>query len=190
MNFKALLNMVLMLLLKPALAWKAIAHSKSKAPMLNKFLYPMIMLCCISTFVGTLFAHEFSGENFYSAIVKMGLEFARIFFAYYLLSFLVAKLPRLMLNSDCSRLTTDLLAGFSMVVVLLLDISLGLFPNFRIIAWILQFYTFKVVWDGAAVLLRVPEEQRLGITAAVSLLVLVVPFVVGYAMLLLSVNFG
>ncbi len=190
MNFKALLNMVIMLLLKPAMAWKAVSHSKSREPMLSKFLYPMIMLCSLSAFLGTLFTHEFGGESFYLAMVRTGLKFVTFFFAYHLLSFMVAKLPRLMLNAECSRLATDLLSGFSMVVVLLLDICLGLFPNFRIIAWIMQFYTMKIVWDGVAVLLRVPEDGRLGISVAVSLLVLVVPFAMEQAISFLTVSLG
>ena len=73
---------------------------------------------------------------------------------------------------------------------MLLEICLGLFPNFRIIGWILQFYTVKIVWDGAAVLMRVPEERRLSYSILVSLLVIFVPVAVGVVMSMLSVNFG
>ena len=190
MDFKKLLSVVTMLLLQPAMTWKAISHEHEKTRMLNNFLYPMLMLCCLATFLGAIFDHEFSLDGFYMAIVKMGVKFITLFFAYYLSAFVVSKLPKLLLNTECDSLKTEHLTGYSMVVFLALDILIALFPNFRIIAWILQFYTVKVVWDGVAVLLRVGEEQRLTITMVVSLLVITVPFVVGLIMSALSANLG
>lgn len=190
MDFKKLLNLVLMLLSKPAMAWRHISHSASRAPMLNEFLYPLIMLCCLSTLLGTLFTHDIGTDSFYFAVVRMGVEFATLFFAYHLLAFFVAKISAAYMKAEYDRLHTDRLAAYSMVVVLLLEILLALFPNFRIIAWILQFYTIKIVWDGAAVLMRIPEERRFTYTIAVSVLVLVVPFVMGAVMSGLSTNLG
>ena len=91
---------------------------------------------------------------------------------------------------EYDRQHTDNLTAYSMVVIFLLEILLALFPNFRIIGWILQFYTVKIVWDGAAVLMRVPEERRFTYTMAVSLLVMVIPFLMGTLMSGLSTNLG
>lgn len=190
MDFKKLLNLVLMLLSQPAKAWWHISHSAGRAPMFNEFLYPLIMLCSLSTLLGTLFTHEFGTESFYFAVVKMGVQFATLFLTYHLLAFFVAKISASYMKAEYDRLHTDSLTAYSMVVVLLLEILLALFPNFRIIGWILQFYTVKIVWDGAAVLMRIPEERRFTYTIAVSALVLVVPVVMGAFMSGLSSNFG
>lgn len=190
MDFKKLLNLVLMLLSQPAKAWRHISQSAGKAPMFNEFLYPLIMLCCLSTLLGTLFTHDLGTESFYFALVKMGVQFATLFLAYHLLAFLVAKISTAYMKTEFDRLHTDRLTAYSMVVVLLLEILLALFPNFRIIGWILQFYTIKIVWDGAAVLMRIPEDRRFTYTIAVSTLVLVVPFIMGVFMSGLSSNFG
>ena len=40
-------------------------------------------------------------------------------------------------------------AGYALVVPFLLQIVTGLLPDFRIIAWLLQFYIVYVVWEGA-----------------------------------------
>lgn len=190
LDFKKLINTVLELLSQPAKAWRAISHTASKAPMFNEFLYPLIMLCCLSTLISTIVTHDFEAESFYFAMVKMGVQFATLFLAYHLSAFCVSKLSFSYMKTEYARLCTDQLTAYSMVVVLVLEILLALFPNFRIIAWILQFYTVKIVWDGAAVLMRIPEERRLTYTMIVAIIVMFVPCVVGMLMSGLSTNFG
>lgn len=190
MNFKKLADIVLMLISQPAKAWRVISHSEGRVPMFNDFLYPLIMFCCLSTLLGTIFTHDFGAESFYFAMVKMGIEFATLFFAYHVLAFFVAKISVAYMKTEYDRMLTDRLTAYSMVVVFLLEILLALFPNFRIIGWLLQFYTVKIVWDGAAVLMRIPEERRLTFTMAVSVLIMVVPFLMEMLMSLLSTNLG
>ena len=64
--------------------------------------------------------------------------------------------------------------------------ELGLFPDFRILAFIAQFYTLKIVWDGAAVLIKINEERRLIYTMLVALIIIIMPFVVNKIMSALS----
>ena len=123
-------------------------------------------------------------------LINNGNTFFPNYSQYHLLAFFVAKISTAYMKAEYDRLHTDQLTAYSMVVVLLLEILLALFPNFRIIGWILQFYTIKIVWDGAAVLMRIPEERRFTYTIAVSVLVIVVPFVMGAVMSGLSTNLG
>lgn len=190
MEFKKLANVIMILLTRPAMAWKGVSHSNNRIAMLNGYLYPLIMLCCLSSFIGSIWGYGFEYENIYYILIRTGVLFATLFISYHLLAFLISRFTSFYMKADYARLTTDLLAGYSMVVVLLLEICLGLFPNFRIIGWILQFYTVKIVWDGAAVLMRVPEERRLSYSILVSLMVIFVPVAVGAIMSVLSVNFG
>ncbi|MBQ8543413.1 MAG: DUF1282 family protein [Bacteroidaceae bacterium] len=190
MDYRKLLNTVLLLLSQPAKAWRSISVCEGKAHMFNDYLYPIIMLCSLATLIGTLFTHDFGFESFYFAAVKMGVQFATLFFAYHLLAFFIAKISSTYMKVEYDRQHTDKLTAYSMVVIFLLEILLALFPNFRIIGWILQFYTVKIVWDGAAVLMRVPEERRFTYTMAVSLLVMVIPFLMGTLMSGLSTNLG
>lgn len=190
MDFKALAHTVVMLLTQPAMAWRGILHSEGKATMLNGFLYPLIMLCCLSSLLGTLFSYGWELGGFYYLIVRVGVLFVTLFLSYHLLAFFILKFSVAYMKVDYSRSSVDYLAGYSMVVILLLEMCLGLFPNFRIIGWILQFYTVKIVWDGAALLMRVPEERRLSYTIVVSMMVIFVPVAIGAFMSMLSVNFG
>lgn len=190
MDIKKLSDMVLMLLSMPAKAWRVISRIEGRSAVLNEFLYPMIMLCCLSTLLGTFIVHDLSIDSFYYAMVKAGVQFATLFFAYHLLAFFVAKISTTYMKAEYDRQHTDSLTAYSMVVVLLLEILLALFPNFRIIGWILQFYTVKIVWDGAAVLMRVPEERRLTYTMAVSVLIIIMPVILGALMSGLYTNLG
>lgn len=189
-TIKELSANVLLLLSQPARAWLLVARSATKSGMFNNFLYPMIALACLSTFLGGVFGNGFGAESFYPATVRMGVQFLTLFFTYHLSAFVVARLSPHYMPDDVDNGKTELLAGYSMVVVLLLEMCLGLFPNFRIIAWIAQFYTVKIVWDGAAVLLRIPEERRLVYTMVVSVIIIIVPIVIGRIISALSVNLG
>ena len=90
------------------------------------------------------------------------------------------------IDKECMRETIEIFTGYSMVVLLCLDICLGLFPEFRILAFITQFYTLKIVWDGAAVMMKINEERRLIYTMVVAIILIAMPFVVNKIMGALS----
>ncbi len=184
--FKQLLDTNIQLLTNPARAWLHISRSSGRATMFNTFLYPMIALCCLATFLGTLLGSGLGSESLYPALMHMGVQFFSFFFSYHIIAILVSKITTKMYDTEYDRKITDSLTGYSMVVVMLLNICLGLFPNFRIIGWIAQFYTVKIVWDGATVLMRIKEDKRLGYTMMVSLLIIFTPVVMDKIMSVLT----
>ena len=162
-------------------------HS-NKNRMFGDYFYPLIVVVCIATFIGMLFGNGLSMDRLYPATVRMVVVFATFLCSYYLISFAVAKFSPSLLGFAPKRLETDKLICYSMVVVMLIDMCLGLFPNFRIIAWIVQFYTVKIVWEGVDVVLRIPEDKRLAYTMIVSAMILLVPVLLGRTMSTISVN--
>ena len=56
----------------------------------------------------------------------------------------------------------------------------GLLPDFRIIAWLLQFYIVYVVWEGAPIMMKVEEKQRLKYTLLSSVLLILCPTVIQF----------
>lgn len=185
---KRLLHLNIQLLTQPAKSWLHISRSNERAAMFNGFLYPMIALCCLATFFGGVLGSSSGTESIYPALIHMGVQFFSIFFSYHLIAIAVSGITSRFYNKDFNRNVTDCLTGYSMVVVLLLNICLGLFPNFRIIGWIAQFYTVKIVWDGVAVLMRINEEHRLGYTMLVSILIIFTPGIMDKIMSLLTEN--
>ncbi len=184
--FKRLLNTNIRLLTQPAKSWLHISRSMDRATMFNTFLYPMIALCCLATFIGGVLGSASGFESLYPVLVHMGVQFFAFFFSYHIIAISVSKITTKMFKTEYDRQVTDCLVGYSMVVVLLLDACLGLFPNFRIIGWIAQFYTVKIVWDGATVLMRIKEENRLGYTMLVSILIIFTPVVMDKVMSVLT----
>ena len=75
---------------------------------------------------------------------------------------------------------TQQFAGYALVVPFLLQIVTGLLPDFRIIAWLLQFYIVYVVWEGAPIMMKVEEKQRLKYTLLSSVLLILCPTVIQF----------
>lgn len=190
MNFKKLLNTNLLLITQPAKSWKTISQTIDREKMFNTYLYPMIAFCCLATFLGTIFGNGVNPESLYPAIVGMGVQFFTLFVSYHLIAFLTAKLTKIYTKAEYDKATTDSLTCYSMSIMFLLSICFGLFPNFRIIFWIMQFYTVKIVWDGAAVLMRIHEDNRLAYTIIISIFIIFIPAIMDRTISVLTENLG
>ena len=70
MDFKQMIATVSRLITSPAIAWKAISHSESRAAMFNAYLYPLIMLCCLSAFLGKTVEIPFDEDLYYEELKK------------------------------------------------------------------------------------------------------------------------
>lgn len=178
-RLKRLFNDVLLLFMQPAKSWMIVARRGTKKSMFMNFLYPFLLLVCLSNFIGKIFGSGSGDESFYPATVRMFVIFVTYMCAYHFVVYVVDKISPNFAGDIADRRIAELLTGYSFVVMLALELCLGLFPNLRIIGWIAQFYTVKIVWDGAAVLLRIPEERRLGYTMIVSVMIIFVPIVFG-----------
>lgn len=185
-DLKKLVNNVLLLIMQPAKAWLFVSRQSDKSSMVNTFLLPLMLFSGIAVFIGKIFDSGFEGASFFPAFVRMAVVSFTMFLSYYLSALLMYRFSQRYTPETAGH--SDLLIGYSMVVVLLLECCLGLFPNFRIIAWIAQFYTVKIVWDGASVLMRIHEERRLLFTMVVSVIIIIMPMLVGRVMSMLSVS--
>lgn len=187
MDYKKLFSTVVQFLAHPAKAWMRMSHRGSKNAMLGEFFYPFIMLCGAALFLGRVFSNGFGWDSIYTGMISAALRSLSLLFAYYLsvygVSFFTTKYTSYEYPHDLLALFT----GYSMVVVLGLDVCLGLFPEARVLAFIAQFYTLKIVWDGAAVLLKIAEERRLAYTMVVAIIVMAMPAAVGKLMGFLSI---
>ena len=186
MDYKKLFATTLELIAHPAKAWWHVSHKGTKRAMLGEFLYPLVMLCGTALFLGRIFTNGFSWDSFYAGTINAALCSFSLLIAYKVSSYAVAFFSAKYAGGDFSRDVIDMFTGYSMVVVLCLNICLGLFPEFRILALIAQFYTLKIVWDGAAVLMKIGEERRLAYTMVVSVILMLMPFAISKLMGLLS----
>ncbi len=179
MDYKNLFHIVIQLISSPARAWEEIRLQGEPRTVFTSFVYPLIGLCGLSVFIGSLLDNGWGGpQSFQYAMIDCCAVAVALFGGYFLAAWL--------LNACCMRWLhrpDDLpgmwqFAGYALVVVFVLRMVIGLLPDFWIIALLLQFYTLYVVWEGCRVLLQVPEGSRFRFTLAATALLLACPLVI------------
>ena len=139
------------LISSPAKAWEEISMEEDRRKVFMAFVYPMIGLCGLSVFIGSLLTNGWGGPQ---------------------------SVQTRMFGMHSNMPLTQQFAGYALVVPFLLQIVTGLLPDFRIIAWLLQFYIVYVVWEGVPILMGVEEKQRLKYTLLSSVLLILCPAVI------------
>jgi len=179
LNYKSLFHTALLLISSPARAWEEIRLEEDRRTVFTAFVYPMIGLCGLSVFIGSLLLKGWSGpESFQYAMTQCCAVAVSLFGGYFLAAYLINALRvRLFMQDDDINLTRQF-AGYAMVVPFLLQIIIGVLPDFNIIAMLLQFYIVYVVWEGSRSLMEVEEKDRLRFTVISSILLIVCPAVI------------
>lgn len=144
--------------------------------MLAAFVYPLIGLCGLAVFLGSL-SFSFDAFSLQTAMTKACAVLVSLFGGYFLSSYLVNLYGMKALKREHELILCQQFVGYSMSVLFVLDIVLGLFPSFFILRWILQFYIVWVVWEGAQKLMMVKEEKLLSYTLIVSAIIILSPIV-------------
>ena len=178
MNYKELFHIAMQLISSPARAWEEISL-EDRRKVFTAFVYPMIGLCGLSVFIGSLVAKGWGGpQSFQYAMTQCCAVAVSLFGGYFLAAYLINALRvRLFMQDDDINLTRQF-AGYAMVVPFLLQIIIGVLPDFNIIAMLLQFYIVYVVWEGSRSLVEVEEKDRLRFTVISSILLIVCPAVI------------
>lgn len=142
----------------------------------SAFVYPMIGLCGLAVFLGSLFSHGWGGpEGFRFAMTQCCAMAVSLFGGYFLAAKATHWYATNHLKIELEKPLIMQLAGYSMVVIFCLRILLALMPDFYIIALLLQFYTVYIVWEGSDRLIGISNEKRLNFTLVTSIALLVAP---------------
>ena len=179
MDYKSILQIALRLISSPARAWEEIRLQTDPRRVFTAFVYPMIGLCGLSVFIGTLVDYGWGGpQSFQLAMTRCCAVAVALFGGYFLAAWLI--------NAFCTHFLhrpSDLpgiwqFSGYALVVLFLLRIILGILPDFQIIALLLQFYTLYIVWEGSRALLDIVEADRLRFTLVSTLLLILCPWLI------------
>ena len=179
MDYKSILQIALRLISSPARAWEEIRLQTDPRRVFTAFVYPMIGLCGLSVFIGTLVDYGWGGpQSFQLAMTRCCAVAVALLGGYFLAAWLI--------NAFCTRFLhrpSDLpgiwqFSGYALVVLFLLRIILGILPDFQIIALLLQFYTLYIVWEGSRALLDIAEAHRLRFTLVSTLLLILCPWLI------------
>ena len=166
----------MLLISSPAKAWEEIRLEEDRRKVFTAFVYPMIGLCGLSVFIGSLLVKGWDGpESFQYAMTQCCAVAVSLFGGYFLAAYLINGLRVRMFRMDNDMPLTQQFAGYALVVPFLLQIIIGVLPDFNIIALLLQFYIVYVVWEGSTVLMDVAEKDRLRFTILSSILLIACP---------------
>ena len=176
MNYKEIFRIALLLISSPAKAWEEIRLEEDRQKVFTTFVYPMIGLCALAVFLGSLFTNGWGGpESFRIAMKNCCVTVVALFGGYFLAAYIINALGVKMFGLPDDMPLVRQFAGYALIVTFLVNIVTGLLPEFGLIALILRFYIIYVIWVGADVLMNIKESQRLKYTLIVSLLLLVCP---------------
>ena len=167
MNYKELFHIAMQLISSPARAWEEISL-EDRRKVFTAFVYPMIGLCGLSVFIGSLVAKGWGGPQSFQ------------FGGYFLAAYLINGLRVRMFAMDNDIPLVQQFAGYALVVSFMLKIIIGILPDFSIIALLLQFYIVYVVWEGSAILMKIAEKDRLRFTILSSMLLIACPAVIEF----------
>ena len=135
--------------------------------------------CGLSVFIGSLLTNGWGGpQSFQIAMTNCCAVAVALFGGYFLAAYAINEMGTRMFGMHSNMPLTQQFAGYALVVSFLLQIVTGLLPDFRIIAWLLQFYIVYVVWEGVPILMGVEEKQRLKYTLLSSVLLILCPAVI------------
>ncbi len=178
MNYKELFHIALQLISSPARAWEEIRLEEDRRKVFTAFVYPMIGLCGLSVFIGSLWTMGWGGpQSFQYAMTQCCAVAVSLFGGYFLASYLINGLRVRMFMMDSDIPLTQQFAGYALVVLFMLKIIIGILPDFRVVSWLLQFYIVYVVWEGSAKVMQVAEKDRLRFTLLSSFLLIACPVV-------------
>lgn len=176
MNYKELFSIAIRLISSPAKAWEEISVEKDRRKVYMAFVYPMIGLCGLSVFLGSLLTNGWGGpQSFQIAMTNCCAVAVSLFGGYFFASYLINEMGCRMFGLRSDLALSQQFAGYALVVPFLLQMVTGLMPDFKIIAWLLQFYIVYVIWEGTSVLMKVDERKRLQYTLFSAILLLVCP---------------
>lgn len=176
MNYKELFKIAMLLISSPAKAWEEIRLEEDRRKVFTVFVYPMIGFCGLSVLIGSLVTNGWGGaQSFQIAMTQCCAVAVALFGGYFLAAYAINELRVKMFGMPNDIPLTQQFAGYAMVVYFLINMVTGLLPDFRVIGWLLQFYTVYVVWEGAAVLMEVEEKKRLRFTLLSAALLIVCP---------------
>ena len=179
MDYKELIHITLRLISSPAQAWEEIRLEEDRRKVFTAFVYPMIGLCGLSVFIGSLLTMGWGGpQSFQYAMTRCCAVAVALFGGYFLAAYLINVMGARWMRMPDRLPLVQQFAGYALVVVFLLRIVLGILPDFQIIAILLQFYTVYIVWEGCTRLLGVTDAHRLRFTLMTSVVLIVCPMVI------------
>ena len=143
--------------------------------MLSDYIYPMTMLCGTALMLGRIISNGTSISTIYSSLTDAAMRSISLLAAYHIATIAVWFITNRLTKGKIVKETVSVFTGYSMTAILALEFCVGLFPILRLPALIAQFYTLKIVGEGATTMLNIDKEQLFTYTTIVSIILIALP---------------
>jgi hypothetical protein len=181
--YKDLFTLAVLLISRPRKAWEVLAYREEKQEVvLGQFVYPLIGLLTLSAFLGEILVRkEFEVEMALKVSVReLTMAFGGFFLAVYILNEIGVRV----FNREKDVALWQRFTGYSSCLMYTLNAFLMLLPEFFFLR-VFLLYTFYIVWEGAGIYMYVAEYEQMKFTGIVTLVILVTPYLIRFALFLL-----
>lgn len=155
---------------------------EDKQMVFSSFVYPMLALSGLAVFLGSLFSNggDVPHKIFQLALTDSCAAVISLFGGVYLVSFLIEELSPRFFSVRIKEAGCQQMVGYGFVIVFILSIIIGLFPNFKLLGSIFQFYIVYIIWEGIHYFIDVEEDKKFKVTLFISFLILFCPWLVQF----------
>jgi len=189
-DFKRLFLRLWGLIVNPRQAWSDILEEEPRQDVAMTFVFPLTCCCGLAILIGRLVRDGFADGAFLNAFADSVIACLGLIAAFYLASAVADWFCGRYLQLENGKRNASLLVGYSFSVLFALTIVVGLFPEWVLFKWVLQFYVVYVVWVGADVLMHIDEDRRMTFSLITSAAILLIPFLIQLVFNKLSFIFG
>lgn len=185
MDYKVVLLRLKNMVLSPAKEWEEIKSGvTNNTDSINFFAIPIIGLLALASFLGVLLNNQ--GINFQYALVEAIVTFTSAYFSIYVAAFAIGELSSTLgIAKDRQQIMKFLPYAYSAYYIIVLVTEL--IPELFFIK-ILVLYSFYLVWEQSSVIYAIAENDRVKFTVIYTLILLIIPGVLGWFMKFLVQN--
>lgn len=166
------------------LSYEALMSKFYNKKVLNHFIMPLAELLFIFAFVGTLISSDL---NFASAIVKSIFSYFTFVVSYGALFFVIRWITLKFFSSETNERNLTLMVSSLMSVNFVVLSFQSLMPNLFFVS-LFYIYLFYLVWLMSEGIIDIAEGQRNKYMALISIVVFIIPFIVGKLLILMIPN--
>lgn len=180
MNYKNIFKIIIALISSPAKAWEDICVNQDSQKVIVDFVYPMIGICGIVWFGGSLYRLGWSTPMaFQKAMIDCCGVAVALFGGFFLSIYLLSHYVYRWFNLNVVPQNIPSFVGYAMTITFVANIITGIYPPLQAISNFLHIYAVYIIYMGATPMMKVEASQRISFTISSSIVILVCPALIG-----------
>ena len=182
--YKKIFSWVLVVTFQPNRAWNIIANKEDKAeergvdykddPFFSFFLYPLIGLLTLASFLSVFTLKEFVLELALKNAIRTVVAYTG---GFYLASYYIKKFCSKFVDMHRKLRRWQHFIGYASAYMYALTIIRMLIPDLFFL-YVFVIYTLRIVWEGLPLFMKVETKDRLKVTIVSTIFIIVFPILV------------